>query len=159
MFRQPRTQTYPQVIQQSQATLQPVGKFQNVPENYSKHHVSTTGNREADEIIREAREYFESNALHHRKDIDLHLKAFKDSIGKGPEAPLPACFDSWKKKAFNDWEEFPQNGWFQFEPIRPNDKETVVEAIWPNKHRNLMSEEVNIIGLHEKNILDSCHVS
>ncbi len=106
----------------------------------------------------DVKDYFETNVLTVRRELDDHLKAFKGSIGEGPDSPLPACFNSWRDQAFNNWsEDVPRKGWFIFDPANATTPEIAIEGICVNKHRDELSEEVITIGRHMQTLLDTCN--
>ncbi len=106
----------------------------------------------------DVKDYFETNILAVRKELDDDLKAFKGSIGEGPDSPLPACFNSWRDQAFNDWSgDDLSEGWFIFDPADAATPEKAIKGIFVNKHRDELSEEVIAIGRHMQTLLDTCN--
>ncbi len=143
------TQTYPQ----------PVAKFQYLKtESQSIPHNTATDDSEATEIVSDIRDYFNTTAFNARREMDTHLRAFKSSVGEGPDAPLPACCHAWKDRAFGEHDhDVPMDGWFVLVPRDATTTDTPIRAMYVNKPKNELSEDVNAIGSHMKKLLDSCN--
>ncbi len=143
------TQTYPQ----------PVAKFRYLtPESQSIPHNTSTDDSEATEIVSDIRDYFNTTAFNARREMDTHLRAFKSSVGEGPDAALPACCHAWKDRAFGERDQdVPRGGWFVLDPQDAATTDTPIQAMCVNKHKNDLSEEVNAIGSHMQKLLDSCN--
>ena len=136
--------------------LQPAGTFSYLPENYTKPKVQTSGNSLADDTAATVKEFFTTEVLEQRRTVDNHLKAFKLSLGKGINDPLPACFVAWKNKIFPEWEKVPKEGSFHFKTCISNDQASLLQSIRANKAQDSLTPELIKTGTHMNNLLAAC---
>lgn len=153
----PAADAHPPEGRPRQPYPQPVGKFQYLPENYSIPRITSTGNREATELVAGITEYFNATVLSARQRVDVHLKAFKASVNENHDAALPACFSSWQCQVFSDYEEDLKEGWFVLDPKMAATTEHFIEGIHANKRRDELSEDSLAIESHVNQLLNSCH--
>ena len=149
------TQTYP-----SPARLdpRPAGIFSYLPEDYAKPTIPISRNAVADDTAAKVKKTFTTEVLRQRREVDNHLKEFKMSLGKDVNAPLPACFVSWKNGLFPEWEEGPEQEPFLVEYcVSESDDTRMLKAIHANKHRQYLTPEQIAAGQHMNNLLDACH--
>ena len=159
------THTYPPNANQRgavQQVRQPKGTFGYLPDSYCKPVIHRTENREANEIGEAVKEIFTSQALALRRRVDNHLREFKKAIDETPSSPLPACFDSWKKMAFQEWEDLPDDGPFHVEYSRYNtggrqDRDPMINIIYVNKKQTLLTPEALKVNTSMETLLDTCH--
>ena len=145
--------TYPPPAKQD---LQPAGTFSYLPEDYTKPNLPISGNSLADNTAATVKEFFTTEVLERRRTVDNHLKAFKQSLGKGTNDPLPACFVAWKNKIFPEWEEVPTEGAFYVEFCTRSDEASLLQAIYPNKKRCFLTPELITTGTHVNVLLEAC---
>ena len=131
--------------------LQPAGTFSYLPENYTKPKLMISGNSLADNTAAMVKEFFTSEVLEQRRTVDNHLKAFKLSLGKGINDPLPACFVSWKNRLFP---EVPKEGCFCISVS--NNPVSLLQSIRANKAQDSLTPELIKTGSHMNNLLAAC---
>ena len=145
--------TYPPPANQDP---QPAGTFSYLPEDYTKPNLPISGNSLADNTAATVKEFFITEVLERRRTVDSHLKAFKQSLGKGTNDPLPACFVAWKNEIFPEWEEVPTEGAFFIEFCTRSDEASLLQAIYPNKQRCFLTPELITTGTHVNVLLEAC---
>ena len=136
--------------------LQPAGTFSYLPEDYTKPNLPISGNSLADDTAATVKEFFTTEVLERRRTVDTHLKAFKQSLGKGTNDPLPACFVAWKNKIFPEWERVPKEGSFHFKTCISNDQASLLQSIRANKPQDSLTPELITTGTHMNNLLAAC---
>ena len=102
------------------------------------------------------KEFFTTEVLKRRRTVDNHLKAFKVSLGKDINDPLPACFVAWKNEIFPEWEEVPEEGAFYVESCTKSDEASMLQTIHANKHRDFLTQELIMTGTHMNDLLKTC---
>ena len=145
--------TYPPPTNQDP---QPAGIFSYLPEDYTKPKLPISGNSLADDTAAMVKEIFTTEVLERRRTVDDHLKAFKLSLGKDINDPLPACFVAWKKEIFPEWEEVPEEGAFHVESCTRSDEASMLQTIHANKHRDFLTQELITTGNHMNDLLKAC---
>ena len=136
--------------------LQPAGIFSYLPEDYTKPKLPISGNSLADDTAATVKKFFTIEVLERRRTVDDHLKAFKLSLGKDINDPLPACFVAWKNEIFPEWEEVPKEGSFHFDTCISNDQASLLQSIHANKARDSLTPELINTGTHMNNLLAAC---
>ena len=133
--------------------LQPAGTFSYLPEDYTKPKAPISGNSLADDTAATVKEFFTTEVLKRRRTVDNHLKAFKQSLGKGINDSLPACFVSWKNRVFPG-SEVPKEGCFCISVS--NDQASLLQSIRANKPQDSLTPELITTGTHMNNLLATC---
>ena len=145
--------TYPPPANQDP---QPAGTFSYLPEDYTKPNLQISGNSLADSTAAAVKEFFTTEILARRRTVDNHLKAFKQSLGKGINDPLPACFVAWKDKVFPEWEKVPQDRAFYIEFSKRSSEVSMLQAVYPNKEQCHLTQELITTGTHMNLLLKAC---
>ena len=145
------------VDEQSNQESQPSGKFQYLPDDYSNPVIQPSANPAVDEV----NGIFEKFVLIPRKRVDSCLREFQSSVDQPPRAPMSACFDSWMKKAFKQYEldaMSEQKGDAKAHPFRVvlDKYSKEVESIAVNKHKDQLLPEVYQINGKMNELLDAC---
>ena len=135
--------------------LQPAGIFSYLPEDYTKPKLLISGNSFADDTAATVKEFFTNEILKRRRTVDNHLKAFKVSLGKDINDPLPACFVAWKNRLFPGWE-VPKNSCFCFKISISNNQGPLLQSICANKARDSLTPELVNTDTHMNNLLAAC---
>ena len=133
--------------------LQPAGTFSYLQEDYTKPKAPISGNSLVDDTAATVKEFFTTEVLKQRRTVDNHLKAFKQSLGKGINDPLPACFVSWKNRVFPG-SEVPKEGCFCISVS--NDQASLLQSIRANKPQDSLTPELITTGTHMNNLLAAC---
>ena len=145
-------QTYPPP---ARPDPRPAGIFSYLPEDYAKPTIPISRNAVADDTAATVKETFTTEVLRRRRAVDNHLKEFKMSLGKGINAPLPACFVSWKNGLFPKWPE--QEPFLVEYCVSESDNTCMLKAIHARKHQQYLTPEQIATGQHMNNLLDACH--
>ena len=125
--------------------LQPAGIFSYLPKNYTKPNLPISGNSFVDDTAATVKKFLTTEILERRRTVDDHLKAFKLSLGKVINDPLPACFFTWKNRLFPGWEA-PKDCCFCFKVSVSNDQAPLLQSIPANKPRDSLTTELINIG-------------
>ena len=133
--------------------LQPAGTFSYLPEDYTKLNLPISRNSLADDTAATVKDFFTTEVLERRRTVDSHLKAFKQSLGKGINDSLPACFVSWKNRVFPG-SEVPKEGCFCISVS--NDQASLLQSIRANKPQDSLTPELITTGTHMNNLLAAC---
>ena len=136
--------------------LQPAGTFSYLLEDYTKPNLPISGNSLADNTAATVKEFFTTEVLERRRTVDSHLKAFKQSLGKGTNDPLPACFVAWKNEIFPERGRMPKEGSFHFKTCISNDQASLLQSIRANKPQDSLTPELITTGTHMNNLLATC---